>query len=290
MLSTSFTISVLSRITLLILFLTLLVGLGDDLTRILALPPDLFVGSSEVWRLLTWPLAPSFGALLIGSFAFFTPAEELEGLLGSRTFGLWLLATVLGSGLLHLAIFSGPDAPILAGVTAPAFFVMTGYVYFYPDSRLKVFFVTFRILSLATIMVVLWIFFTLLNVSRPADALLLLTTGGMAIVVSLIWFHGRYQRYNVLPGATWFISHVTGVHESGSNGEKWKFTTLPRVRFGRRESRRWEVKTRRGATRERTELSPAQRADALLEKISKQGMESLTTDERNFLEDYSKRI
>ncbi len=280
MLDRSFTISVLFRIILLILFLALVVGFGNELGRMFALPPDLFGNSSQVWRLITWPLAPSFGALLIGAFAFFTPAEELEGLLGSRTFGFWIVGVILGSGLLHLALFSGTSSPSLTGVTAPAFFVMTGYIYFYPRSTVKVFFVHLSLRSLATIMVLLWVFFILLNMSGPADLFLLVTTGGAATILSLIWFQGRYQRYDLLPGLTWLVSHLTGVHESGASAEKKSRT---RATFGRTGGKG-------GVTRERTEPSPVQRADMLLEKISSKGLGSLTNEERAFLEDYSKRI
>ena len=282
--------SVLLRIVILLLFLSIVIGVAGDLVNGLALPPDLFTGSPEFWRLLTWPLAPGFGTLLIASVAFFTPAEEVEGLVGHRAFGLGLLFVTLVSGLLHLLFFSG-TAPLLTGLIPAAFAVMAAYLYFFPEAELKVFFARLRARSLAIIMGILWLLLIGLSLSGPYDAFLLLSSGGVAALLALLWVHGRYQRYDVMPGATWVLSHLTGEHEGGES------TALPSgrpTRFGR------PIRPRRGKSasasrseqhkRERTELSPAQRADALLDKIASRGIGALTREEREFLEEYSRKM
>ncbi|MCE7933799.1 MAG: hypothetical protein DYG96_04315, partial [Chlorobi bacterium CHB2] len=42
----------------------------------------------QLWRLLSYPLGPSFIGLLLAGIAFGAPGEEVESMLGKRSFGV----------------------------------------------------------------------------------------------------------------------------------------------------------------------------------------------------------
>ncbi len=277
-----FSIAVGVRITILILFLLLLVGYGGDLLRLFALSGASVLDGTELWRLITWPLAPGLGSLVVGALAFFTPAEELEGLLGTRTFLLWLFSIVLGNGIVHMLLFPG-TIPLLTGLFSISLFVVIGYIYFYPHGSVKIFFFSLRSTWLTAVVTAIWLL-VIIDRSLESDELLVALSGGLlSSLVALLWFHGRYQRYDILPGVTWLLSHITGEHQTGSTARvpKWGSVSV---------HQRSSTRTTRGTRRERETPSPSQRADALLDKISSSGVDSLTDEERAFLDDYSRRM
>ena len=263
-------ISTVIRITLMILFIALFFGAGGSIYRFTSLDPVAVLEGMELWRLLTWPFAPGAGSLLLGALAFGEPAERIEDLLGTRRFALILLLITLGCGILHLLIFSGSAVP-LAGMLVLSLSLALSFVYVFPhgESRILFFNLSNRILALVIAAVALLLL--ALQVSELGDPLILVSGGPLPALLLLGWIHLRYRQSSLFPTLTRRLEQL-----GGEGGER----ELMRARFGHIAP----------VTREHHRPHPSKRADALLEKIAEQGIESLTEEERAFLEDYSRRL
>jgi hypothetical protein len=251
------------------------------------------VRSGEVWRLATWPIAEEPGFFALISIAFFWSfGQQLEGLFGRGRFVVWILSvallpsiglTVLGafSNSLDLTSFSFGLGPIfLAGIWV--------YAATYPNVR------WFEIVPLWAIAAI----FTMLQLlnftgSRASGGILFMLLS-IATALSI----GRSLGF----ATAWPIPHVP-VPAPGSNGGR-----------SRRSKPSKPKRRKRGGTGQRvvegpwskstsgsmpappssapTGPSPADQAelDGLLDKIGSLGMESLSTAEKQRLNELSKRL
>lgn len=253
-----------------VLLILLLVGGGGWIVESLLLEPSLVLDRLQLWRLISYPLAAAAWSLLLGALAFGEPGEAVESTLGRRRFALLLGAVVLGSGLLHLLLFAGSGV-VLAGMTNPAVAVAVGFLYLYPFGQAKILFVHVSRVLLGGLILLIAAVLLALAVGAGGEPLLLLSGGGGSALLSLLWFHLTFQKYPVLPTLTARLAPlVGGGREASPSGY------IPEME--------------RGMTRERQGPTRAQRADALLEKIAAHGIDSLSDEERAFLDDFAKRM
>lgn len=243
------------------------------------LSPELVWPLKEFWRLLTYPLALSFGGLLIGSIVFSQPGEEIEEMFGKRAFGLALLIVTLLTAGLHLLCFWERGDILLQGPMNISLFVLVGFVYLFPASSVGIFF--FRISS----KIILWVSLGVvgviggLKIAAGTSPLILLSEGMSGALFGAIWFHIIYQKYPLLLGPIRSLARILPTRSEKKN-------VRPVVR-GRtlRLARKEET-----PVKSEKQLSDEEKLNRILEKIGESGYESLNVEEQQFLDDYSSKL
>lgn len=276
--SSTFSISTIVRGALLVLFLLAIFRIAALFQPYVVMTSAAVWPGLEFWRLLTYPLALNFGGLLVGTIAFSQPGEEIEGMLGKRSFGLLLLSVTLLASLLYLLIFWGRTIPALAGPQNIALFVMVGYVYLFPDSSVRIIFFDVRSKILLLLMSLLSLGIGVFWITTGETPLVLLGEGGLGLLAGAIWFHVVYQKYPVLLGPVRAVARL--------------FERKPQAQMSVRSAPQTEQRS--GVKKEGSRQGPVipddERLDMILEKISSSGYESLSGEERKFLEEYSSRL
>lgn len=271
-------ISTAIRIALIVLFVLALFGLLGLIDAYLAMrPADIWPGM-EFWRMFTYPIGYNFGGLLIGAITFSQPGEEIEGMLGKRRFGIALLLITLLVSSLYLLFFFEQPGPRLAGPQNLALFVMVGYVYLFPASSVRIFFFNVRSKILLLLMVLFAVGSAAFRISGGESFLVFLGEGGAGLLLGALWFHFVYQKYPVLLGPLRALSGA---------GKK-KMEEKKRPVAASRSTYRSSRPAAPGTSGE--SISDEERLDAILEQISRKGYESLGTDDRRFLDEYSSRL
>jgi hypothetical protein len=248
----------------------------------LALIPD-SVRGGEVWRLVTWPLANQPGiweVLTIGIFWYF--GREIEGLLGRSRFAVMLLLLAVIPGLVGTALDIGDFS--LRAVELAVFLV---FIAEYPYAR---FFFGIPAWAIGAVIVGVQVL-QYLGFRETERILLLfvtiavaaLTARSMGLAQSLPWIPkiplpgaaaggGRQRRKRRAPRATGGGAVIDGPWGASSRGGGGAGAPLPQP-------------PRPGDDpRDQAEL------DLLLDKISANGMDGLSTEEKRRLNELSKRL
>ncbi len=224
-----------------------------------ALPlfPPAVLHEFQLWRLVTYPffiiaslhnllssiLSVAWIAMLIAFFG-----GELETIIHARQFAIGLGATVLLGGLLFLLV---GGSGTLAGPSIITMFILAGFSYLWPTREISIFgifWVKAWIISLV-IFVVSIIPMSGLNMDMSATNLF---GPFMGAIGALVYFHLVYRQYNFGRAV---IDRVETIRPGG-----------PKPKLDASDPRAIELQI-----------------DALLDKISANGMESLSKDERAFL-------
>ena len=272
-------ISTVIRISLMILFIALVFGAGGIVRDFAVLLPSAVLDRAEVWRLLLYPFVPDPGSLLIAALVFGDTAERVEDLLGTRRFGLLLLLLILIPGALHLLIFGTEEVPLSGSLNLSLSLALASY-YVFPDGESRVLFFNLRRIVFTVLVLFAGVLILAISLNEWGEPGLLITNGPAAAFITLFWFHLRYRVSRLFPRLSdrlYWLGGRGGTEEMRGS------------RFGDMSAHRRTPGEPR-LPRERQRPSPAQRADALLEKIAERGVDSLTQDERDFLDDYSKRL
>lgn len=245
------------------------------ITQFLALKTDLFVGSFQIWRLLTYafchdPLGPSH--ILFNMLALWWFGGELERMYGSREFVSFYLVSAVVSGICFLLIQVITAVPSTAiGASGAVMAVMMVYAVNFPRQIIRI----------------LGIF--------PVEAWM------------IVAFYVAYDAYPVLLalGGTQAADGVAHAAHLGGLAFGYFYTNRNLRLSGL--STGWSLKRFRKSTgpklfREKPDLRvyreepepPASkeidaRVDELLAKISRQGEASLTEEERKTLFEASRR-
>jgi hypothetical protein len=255
------------------------------------------VRNGQIWRCVTWPIAeiPDIFALISIAF-FWSFGQQLEGLFGRGKFLAWILAvtTIPAVVLSILGFFSsefdfGSNALGLGPLFLAGIWV---YAATYPNVR------WFEIIPIWAIAAV----FTMLQLlqftgARAAGGILFLLTSVAAALSA-----GR----SLGLATAWPIPHIPlGSGSSGGGGRRppkargrSKPTKPKRPKRGGAGQRVVEGPWRKDANASipkpptATGPSPADQAelDGLLDKISDQGMDALSTTEKQRLNELSKRL
>jgi membrane associated rhomboid family serine protease len=247
----------------------------------LALIPDA-VRSGEVWRLVTWPLANQPGlwpVLTVAIFWYF--GREIEGLLGRSKFAVMLLLLAVIPGLAGVALDIADYS--LAGVELAVFLV---FIAEYPYARF---------------------FFGI-----PAWAI-----GAVIVGIQVLQYLGYRETERIF---LLFLTIAVAALTARSMGLATNLPWIPKIPYpsragGSRGSRRrkragratrgdvidgpWGTTSRSGPARGSTLPQPPRptddprdqiELDHLLDKISANGMDGLTSDEKRRLNELSKRL
>lgn len=240
--------------------------------------------SPGYWKLLTHWLVPSnLLACVFDALGIYFAGRMIEELFGTRRFLLLFVAACVLSGLLagltdHLLLRGRPG--VIMGPGGGIFAAFLSVVWIAPNQR------TFMNLRLRTFVLILLGLF----------AALALVTGltGKGPVVSptqLIWGMAVCAVYMSILKAGGRVPAMA----PGSYEEPWnRRGNLPEdgddVARAIANARKEDEKERQRAEKERAEQqAQQQKLDAILDKISKQGISSLSRSEKSFLDEQSKR-
>ena len=234
------------------------------------------VRSGEVWRVLTWPLANEPGlwpVLTLAIFWYF--GREIEGLLGRNRFGVMLLLLTVIPGL--AAVLLDITDYSLAGIELAVFLV---FIAEYPYARF---------------------FFGI-----PAWAI-----GAVIVGIQLLQYLGYRETERIV---VLFVTIATAALTARSMGLAQSLQWIPKIPLpgsGSRRRRRargtrgdvisgpWSATSRSGPIRSSTLPQPPPSVDDtrdqveldhLLDKISANGMDGLSPEEKRRLNELSKRL
>ncbi len=248
--------------------------------------------SGRWWTTLTFPLVHRhLSLLLLNAYAIALFGSRLEAWWGARRFAAFLAMAGLGSWMLQL--LSGSDA-LLLGASGAAFASLAGYALRWGADKHGTaggFEVSGRWLtSIVGAMI-------LLVGLRSGDG------GGLAFLahlggVATAWL---FVRATPVLSVERFREGVSALPDEPPEDQPPRAVpkSMPRSRSRERESiddvvsRTNAAAARRAAPRRRAKVeppSPVPTIDAILDKISAQGIDRLTDEERRVLDDHSRRL
>lgn len=204
-----------------------------------------------------------FTALILWSFG-----SDLERLWGSYNFLRFFYFTLLGGMLLSILVgLTLMSGMIVYGIGAAVTGVLVAYAMIWPD-RQVLFFMVIPIRMK-------WLVVILLLMLGLSDWRLIITEGGGALFAALFLFY--YARKGKIRGGN-------VVMEDSGKRNMFSFITDPIENW--KKKKRLEKKQKE--INERIHMQ--EELDRILEKISKEGMKSLTKKEKQFLDRASKEL
>jgi membrane associated rhomboid family serine protease len=230
--------------------------LSNIIWGLMALSGPMVVPGMEIWRLVTYPfiVAGPWPLISVGMVLYFF-GSELEAISKPNKFAYMLLGMIIVGGLIF-ALFI-PNG-ILAGPEVVSIFIVTAFAYMWPRRELSV---------LGIFNVQAWIiaavFFLLAII--PSTGTRLNTTWSKIFaplygaIAALVYFHFSYRQYAFGRAAIESFRRI--------------FYRTPRPGSGLTSV---------------DSLSTQQRVDAILDKIASRGINSLSKEEREFLDRHSR--
>jgi membrane associated rhomboid family serine protease len=266
---------------------------GDSVFRVLGLDPAQFPG--EWWPIVTymfvhgglWHIA--FNMLSLWMFG-----PRIENVWGPRSFTYFYLWCGIGGAIAHLLLEGGAG---LVGASAAVMGVLLAYALRWPDEEVYV----FGVLPMKTRWLVVWL--ALINLAMGISS----TKGGSGIGwfahLGGLAFGWIYLRVSAFGGLDNFRRWVSPVPDEPDDGYRAVPKRIPRNRDRTdrgdgvdevvAKSNAVAAKPARAAVIPRPGKDSgesAERLDMVLDKISKQGIESLTREEQSLLEEMSRKL
>ncbi|HSI64864.1 MAG TPA: rhomboid family intramembrane serine protease [Candidatus Saccharimonadia bacterium] len=227
------------------------------------------VGGLRLWTPLTYVLVNPFNLfLLLSAYFFWKFGEDVEKFFGRRIFVQLLVTLVLVTPLVFtifglLGVQIGPAY----GISGVFFGVLLAFITLNPHAQISLFIATVPAWLLGAMLVGFNVFVHL--ASRNWAELIMLVSQVLATYGFVRYQQGRWT----LPS---FGSKLRPQRPARTTRPS-DLTVLPPYREDREET-------------ERGHRSESAKVDAILEKISQKGMQSLTAAERKLLEQASERL
>lgn len=251
--------------------------------NLFALTPAAITQNFEFWRLLTYPLATtsteSFLLLTI-SVGLFSSLLELS--FSTRRFILSILGLVISQGLLYVVAFGGVSkGVVLSGGDGISFFLMAMYTFVMPNRSIHVWRrIEIRGLFVVMVLALTSFFFSAYRAYHDTSDLFyygaISSAYGVVFAVLLTSvLHQRLKRVRRLNGRI----APERIDERFVEQEEELVSTFGKSDRG--VSKLYYPE----AHRDEEELM-----NQLLDKIFEHGQDSLTPEEKSFLEDYSQRM
>ncbi len=266
----------------------ILVGLGAIMLIVYAISPGSasnlvffpeLVRAGEVWRLVTWPIVsvPSFW-VLISMFFFWYFGHIVEEMVGRIRFTRLILAIVVAPPL-FVSIVDLPTAPE-AGLNLLGSIML---VLFAAENPNAPFFFNIPAWIIAAIFIGIDVLGYVGNRWWGTLVVLLLAVG-IALVTIRQW--GFAERLDMIPRFSGSSRHRKPTRSA--SGRARRATPRRTDRSGRTEVIKgpWAPPAVDGAARESMQAE----LDGLLDKISAQGLEALSSDEKKRLNELSKLL
>lgn len=250
--------------------LLLLTALLPAMTPALVFVPNLPYALQHPWTFGTYMFVHAgLLHLAFNMLILFSLGTRVEERMGSRTFILFYLYCGLGGALFSLGLVALQPGAV-AGASAAVLGVAVAYAMFWPDSELMVFPLPWPIRA-RTLVIALLVLDLALGLLNPGDGVAHIAHLGGAAFGFLFFRFQRLAGPPRLPRPR--VAERAVMVQSGSRKAEQVDTPVPRPR--------------RQARPEPDAI--ATETDRLLDKISGQGIASLTPAERRFLDEVSKR-
>jgi len=231
--------------------------IGPVVTSLGALSPIAAFLHFQVWRLFTYMFlhsTQSFFHILFNMLALYWFGQELEEMWGRKKFLIFYFICGAGAGLFSLLNLITNPYVLVIGASGAVLGVLTAYAHYFPNRQVLLFFIIpVRVRTLVIGYAILSVFMVSFQSGGTISHLTHL--GGIAVA----WAYMKYSR-----AAETFINR----HIYSWNTRKQKARAaqaLNRKRYFEQE------------------------VDPILDKIAKQGMESLTSSEKKILKKASKK-
>jgi membrane associated rhomboid family serine protease len=219
-----------------------------------ALKPSMVLYKAQIWRLVTYLFLHdqySIWHMMFNMLALWMFGVEIEQRWGTRRFVTFYFLTGIGSGMVSLLLVRWGDVPVI-GASGAILGLLTVYAYYFPDRKVLLFFI-FPVPVRAAVVIfgVISLFGAVQSIGGIAH---LTHLGGILIAILYLKYYNQIT--------SWWI------HQQALKAEK--------------------IMRHRAEQKHRRDQYIEGVIDPLLKKISEQGMESLTKDEKNTLEHFSK--
>lgn len=247
------------------------VGSSGILTQFFALNPGLVFFEGFVWQIFTYQfLHGSLFHILFNMLALWMFGSELEKIWGSSEFLRFYLVSGIGAGLfiVCLPLLLGHSSATTLGASGAIFGLLLAYAVYYPERYLM--FMFFFPIKVKYFVIIIGLFSLLLTVQED-------NSSGISHVGHL---GGLISGYLYILNVSSKRKQGYAASFSSSGGgliERWQ---------NYKKKRLWEKRQKEIEEFENME----EKIDALLEKISKYGMDSLTSNEKNFLKKASENL
>jgi membrane associated rhomboid family serine protease len=245
----------------------------------LELYPSLVLHQFQLWRILTYPFAsPSIGGMILLSLSLYFFGEELE-MVFRRRLPLFLLAIVSFQGVGYTLLFQESGVP-LAGAEAISLYILTLFLWTFPRRSIDLFGLNVRgdvLILIASFLFLTVSAFEVLMMRRPYFPLAI--QSGLGIFAGLLTVF-MYMQSSSRPKTKQNISSSPlaifdeEYHPIESDIRQRYSPAVPQPRH----------------IPSFDSINDEERANILLDKIFAHGTESLSSDERDFLEYYSKNL
>ena len=267
--------------TLVIYFVNYLTG--SWLTSLVCLQPSLVLANMQVWRLITFPLAPgTLEGILLFIITFYIFAPRLENFLSRGLLPVILLLLICLQGTLTTLVFWNSNLKF-EGMTGVSFFVLTLFTIFNYEKKI--------IISPARAYKSYRFVFVLALIWAASVSINALFSG-----TELLIRNGSYMIFGVSFGFITYLQ-IKITKKIISVTKKEPYISIPKpeelslAMIAQNELKKAHKKFRdEDYYFDDESLLTEEKLNEILDKISASGKESLTDEEVHFLEIYSRKL
>ncbi len=221
--------------------------------------------------------------ILLQCLVLYFFASELERTWGRHNFLRFYIICLAGGAILGTALFFFPEgynySGVLHGMDAAIGGVLVAYAILWPDRQVLLFFIIPVRMKWLVFFIFVMLILSFIDAATVLMSLVLYSGGGVAAALFLYYYARKGRQYSVLSD-----SPMAG---DGGSGQKKKPRPSLRERLNQYLRKR-RLKKQQDLINRRIEMKDE--VDRLLEKISKDGMDSLSKKERAFLDKASKEF
>ena len=281
----------LNTITNKILLVAVMLHLGNffldnQLVKLLSLQPFLVIDKLELWRLITYPFA---GSSLEGSLLFilalFFFGNKLEFVLQKTIYPVLLFLLVSLQGAVFTLLFWQKQF-VFYGMEGIAIFILTLFSYMFYKNKLRIgFYRNYRIISTAILFSMIWVASVLLHFFVVNDYSILVKNS-FVLCFGFITGTMMFLQFRL-------VKKIRNMKDEKElrNVELPKPEELSLALISQGEFKRFKQHLIEETPQFENDFPLNEDIlNEILEKIHDKGKDSLTNDERYYLEEYSKRI
>lgn len=263
------------------IFYLLDILMSGQLSGLFLLDPSLVIDKGEYWRLLTYPLAfDSIGSFFIFAIAMSIFAPKIEELYASFTIPVVtaLLIALHGIVLTLINLYTGFA---IKGTDGISYFIFASFLLAAPGSRVVIpKFKTYKSVQVISFISLIWLFIGLGKILIDDDYSFMINAelGAFGIINGLL-LHYQLKFFKK------FKSEYEEVPYHAPDDEP-ELISVDEFRRMSENSKGHDDKY----VLSKNKYSNEERMNEILDKISAQGMDSLSPYEHLFLEEYSKNL
>jgi len=249
--------------------------------------------SAAPWTVLTYAFVHAGAWHIISNlWLLFVFGPRVEHAFGTRRFTVYYLTCALGGWLAHSMI--APRATILLGASAAVLGVLLAYAVRWPDDEVQIFplFITMKVKWVVAVLGGMNLLFGLATAGASSGVAYMAHLGGLAAGGAFLYFSagpgldGVRRRVSMIPDEPDEPPRPIPQQPSRSRER----TTAADDAVARSNATMVAHAPRPSALSSRVGPRKTEELNAVLDKISRLGLESLTADERSLLEEMSRQL